>query len=146
MSQEKNLLKENASMNHLSFFKTKIIVVFFGDMIGFSILKQFEKYNKVERKISLEKVFEKEYKVKLVELETNKEGIITHFFHNSKNGVSHFFKKDAVKYTKEIKMNEHPKRNGMKPNFSKPIKVNTTLIINDTNTITADGCNLFFLL
>ena len=56
----------------------------------------------MKEKISLEKVFEKEYKVKLVELESNKEAIITHFFHNSKNGVSHFFKKDGVKYTKEI--------------------------------------------
>lgn len=60
-------------------------------------------------KISLEKVFEKEYKVKLVELESNKEAVITHFLHNSKNGVSQFFKKDAVKYTKEILKYEYPK-------------------------------------
>ena len=52
---------------------------------------------KLKEKISLEKVFEKEYKVKLVELESNKEAVITHFLHNSKNGVSQFFKKDAVK-------------------------------------------------
>ena len=48
---------------------------------------------KLKEKISLEKVFEKEYKVKLVELESNKEAVITHFLHNSKNGVSQFFKK-----------------------------------------------------
>ena len=53
-------------------------------------------------KISLDKVFEKEYKKKHVELENNKEAVITHFLHNSKNGVSQFFKKDAIKYTKEI--------------------------------------------
>ena len=57
---------------------------------------------KLKEKISLEKVFEKEYKIKLVEHENNKEAVITHFLHNSKNGVSQFFKKDAVKYTKEI--------------------------------------------
>jgi DNA (cytosine-5)-methyltransferase 1 len=64
---------------------------------------------KLKEKISLEKVFEKEYKVKLFELESNKEAVITHFLHNSKNGVSQFFKKDAVKYTKEILQHEYPK-------------------------------------
>ena len=64
---------------------------------------------KLKEKISLEKVFEKEYKVKLVELESNKEAVITHFLHNSKNGVSQFYKKDAVKFTKEILQYEYPK-------------------------------------
>lgn len=64
---------------------------------------------KLKEKISLEKVFEKEYKIKLIELESNKEAVITHFLHNSKNGASHFFKKDAVKYTKEILQYEYPK-------------------------------------
>ena len=64
---------------------------------------------KLKEKISLEKVFEKEYKIKLVELESNKEAVITHFLHNSKNGVSQFFKNDAVKYTKEILQYEYPK-------------------------------------
>ncbi len=63
---------------------------------------------KLKEKISLEKVFEKEYKIKLVELESNKEAVITHFLHNNKNGVSQFFKKDAVKYTKEILQYEYP--------------------------------------
>jgi DNA (cytosine-5)-methyltransferase 1 len=43
---------------------------------------------KLKEKISLEKVFEKEYKDKLVEPKNNKEAVITHFLHNSKNGVS----------------------------------------------------------
>ncbi|WP_160069109.1 DNA cytosine methyltransferase [Sphingobacterium bovisgrunnientis] len=63
---------------------------------------------KLKDKISLEKVFEKEYKIKPVELENNKEAIITHFLHNSKNGVSQFFKKDAVKYTREILEFKYP--------------------------------------
>jgi len=62
----------------------------------------------LKEKISLEKVFEKEYKIKLVEPENNKEAIITHFIHNSQNGVSQFFKKDAVKYTKEILEYKYP--------------------------------------
>jgi DNA (cytosine-5)-methyltransferase 1 len=64
---------------------------------------------KLKEKISLEKVFEKEYKIKIVEAENNKEAVITHFLHNSKNGVSQFFKKDAVKFTKEILQNKYPK-------------------------------------
>lgn len=64
---------------------------------------------KFKEKISLEKVFEKEYKIKLIEIESNKEAVITHFLHNSKNRVSRFFKKDAVKYTKEILQYEYPK-------------------------------------
>lgn len=64
---------------------------------------------KLKEKISLEKVFEKEYKTKLVELESNKEAVITHFLHNSKNGVSQFFKKDAIKYAKEILQYKYPK-------------------------------------
>jgi DNA (cytosine-5)-methyltransferase 1 len=43
---------------------------------------------KLKEKISLEKVFEKEYKDKLVEPKSNKEAVITHFLHNSNNGVS----------------------------------------------------------
>ena len=63
---------------------------------------------KLKEKISLEKVFEKEYKIKLVEPENNKEAVITHFLHNSKNGVSQFYKKDAVNYTKEILQYKYP--------------------------------------
>ncbi len=64
---------------------------------------------KLKEKISLEKVFEKEYKIKLVELENNKEAVITHYLHNNKNGVSQFFKNDAVKFTKEILQYKYPK-------------------------------------
>lgn len=63
---------------------------------------------KLKEKISLEKVFEKEYKIKLVELQSNKEAVITHFLHNNKNGVSRFFKKDAIKYTREILQYAYP--------------------------------------
>ena len=37
-----------------------------------------------------------------VEFESNKESVITHDLQNIKNGVTQFFKKDSVKYTKEI--------------------------------------------
>ncbi|MHA8049859.1 DNA cytosine methyltransferase [Aquirufa sp. ROCK-SH2] len=63
---------------------------------------------KFEEKISLEKVFEKEYKIKNIELESNKEAVITHYLHNSQNGISQFFKNDAVKFTKEILQYKYP--------------------------------------
>ena len=62
---------------------------------------------KLTEKISLEKVFEKDNKNKLIESKNNKEAVITHFLHN-KNGVSKFFKKDAVKFTKEILQYKYP--------------------------------------
>ena len=48
---------------------------------------------KLKEKISLEGVFGKEYKIRLVEPENNKEAIITHYLHNSQNGVSKFYKR-----------------------------------------------------
>lgn len=62
----------------------------------------------LKEKISLEKVFEKEYKIKLVEPKSNKEAVITHYLHNNKNGVSQFFKSDAIKFTKEILQHKYP--------------------------------------
>lgn len=64
---------------------------------------------KLKEKISLEQVFEKEYKIKHIEPENNKEAVITHFLHNNKNGVSQFFRKEAIKYTKEILEYKYPK-------------------------------------
>ncbi len=66
---------------------------------------------KLKEKISLDKIFEKEYKIKLAELESNKEAVITHFLHNNKNGVSQFFKKEAVRFAKEILAYEYPEEN-----------------------------------
>ena len=73
-----------------------------------TIILKIKDIRKLKEEILLEKVFAKEYKDKLVELEHNKEAIITHFLHNSKNGVSQFYKKDAVKYTKEILQYKYP--------------------------------------
>ena len=63
---------------------------------------------KLEEKISLEKVFEKDYKTRFTEVENNKEAVITHFLFNDENGASQFYKKDAVKFTKEILEYKYP--------------------------------------
>lgn len=64
----------------------------------------------LEKNISLEKIFEKEYKDKTTELENNKEAVITHFLHNIDNGVSHIYKKDAVKFTEEVLQLKFPEK------------------------------------
>jgi DNA (cytosine-5)-methyltransferase 1 len=66
---------------------------------------------KLKEKISLEKVFAKEYKIKPVELESNKEAVITHFIHNQSNPSSLHLKKHALEYTKEILKEEYPTQN-----------------------------------
>jgi DNA (cytosine-5)-methyltransferase 1 len=63
---------------------------------------------KEKEKISLEKVFEKEYKDKILEPKNNKEAVITHFLHNRKNEVAQFYKKDAVQYAQEILQHQYP--------------------------------------
>jgi DNA (cytosine-5)-methyltransferase 1 len=57
---------------------------------------------KFKEKISLETLSNKQFEVKIAETENYNEAVLTHYLHNSKNGVSHFFKKDAVKVTKKI--------------------------------------------
>ncbi|MBP1617750.1 MAG: hpaIIM [Bacteroidetes bacterium] len=62
----------------------------------------------LKEKISLEEVESKQFKIKIVEPDSNKDAVLTHYLHNSKNGVSQFYKKDAVKYTKEILEYKYP--------------------------------------
>ena len=92
---------EKPHLSKISKSKTKYFLYF-------SISKLNKEEMKLKEKISLEKVFQKEYKLKLVEPLNNKEAVITHYLHNNKNGVSQFFKKDAIKFTKEILQYEYP--------------------------------------
>lgn len=57
---------------------------------------------KFQEKISLENISDKQFSTGVVVSEDNKEAILTHYLHNSKNGVSKFYKQDAIKFTKEI--------------------------------------------
>jgi DNA (cytosine-5)-methyltransferase 1 len=57
---------------------------------------------KLKEKISLETLDDKHFKIRIVEPENHNEAVLTHYLHNNKNGVSQFFKKDAIKFTKEI--------------------------------------------
>lgn len=62
-----------------------------------------------QESISLETLNDKTFKIRIVESENNNEAILTHYLHNNKNGVSQFYKKDAVKLTKEILEYKYPK-------------------------------------
>ncbi len=62
----------------------------------------------LKEKISLETFGNKQFRIKLVEPENNQEAVLTHYLHNSKNGISKFYKEDAVTFTKEILEQKYP--------------------------------------
>jgi DNA (cytosine-5)-methyltransferase 1 len=55
---------------------------------------------KLKEKISIEEVFGQKFKVRVVEPSDYGKAALTHYLHNSKNGVSQFYKKEAVKHVK----------------------------------------------
>ncbi|MDO5607953.1 MAG: DNA mismatch endonuclease Vsr [Capnocytophaga sp.] len=63
----------------------------------------------LKEKISLETFGDKRFRIKLVEPENNREAVLTHYLHNSENGVSQPYKKEAVTFTKEILEYKYPK-------------------------------------
>ena len=62
----------------------------------------------LKEKISLEEVGGKPFKMGAAESDCNKNAVLTHYIHNSKNGVAQFYKKDAVEYTQEILAYKYP--------------------------------------
>lgn len=62
----------------------------------------------IKEKISIETIGNKQFRLKLIEPENNQEAVLTHFLHNSKNGVSKFFKDDAVAFAKELLEDRYP--------------------------------------
>ncbi len=59
-------------------------------------------------KISLEEISGKRFKIRVIEPESNKDAVLTHYMHNHSNGTSKFYKKDAIEYTKEILQYKYP--------------------------------------
>ncbi|MDV3786763.1 DNA (cytosine-5-)-methyltransferase [Elizabethkingia anophelis] len=62
----------------------------------------------LKEKISIREIEEKKYKIRLIEPENNKNAVLTHYLHNSKNGISKFYKSDAIAYTKELLETKYP--------------------------------------
>src|SRR5690554_3325815 len=61
-----------------------------------------------KEKISLETFGNKQFRIKLIEPENNQEAVLTHYLHNSKNGVSRFYKENAIAFNKEILEHKYP--------------------------------------
>lgn len=61
-----------------------------------------------KEKISTEDFGSSRYRIRIIEPDSNKETVLTHYMHNSENGVSKFYKKDAIKFAKEILQHEYP--------------------------------------
>ena len=61
-----------------------------------------------KEKISIEDVCGKQFKLRIVESEANNEAVLTHFLHNSQNEMARFYKKDALKFAKEILEYKYP--------------------------------------
>lgn len=62
----------------------------------------------LKEKISLETIGNKQFRIKLIAPENNQEAVLTHYLHNSKNGVAKFYKKDAIAFAKEILEYKYP--------------------------------------
>jgi DNA (cytosine-5)-methyltransferase 1 len=58
--------------------------------------------------IKIESIDNQLFEIKLIESDSSKLASFTHFLHNNKNGVSQFYKKDAVVHVKEILEKEYP--------------------------------------
>ena len=58
--------------------------------------------------INIENIDGQLFEIKLVDPDNSKSASFTHYLHNHKNGVSQFYKKDALSYVKEILEKEYP--------------------------------------
>lgn len=56
----------------------------------------------VKEKISIENFGDKKFKIRLVNSEKDTEASFTHYLHNHKNGVSQFYKPDAIEHVKNF--------------------------------------------
>ena len=63
---------------------------------------------KLSEKISLEEVCDKTYKIRMVEASEYGKAAFTHYLHNNKNGVSEFYKKEAVDHVKRVLEYKYP--------------------------------------
>ncbi len=61
-------------------------------------------------KILFKTIDDKQFKVRLIEPDCNKEAILTHYLHNSENESSELYKKGAISFTKEILEYKYPEK------------------------------------
>lgn len=56
----------------------------------------------LEEKTIIENIDGQLFEITIIEPEDPKQASFSHYLHNHKNGVSHFFKKDAIRFVKDI--------------------------------------------
>ena len=64
--------------------------------------------NMLKERIDIENIDGQLFEIKLIEPEDFKQASFTHYLHNHKNGVSQFYKKDALSFVEEILKKEYP--------------------------------------
>ncbi len=62
----------------------------------------------IKERIDIENIDGQLFEIKVVDPDDSKPASFTHYLHNHKNGVSQFYKKDALSYVKEILEKEYP--------------------------------------
>ena len=62
----------------------------------------------IKERIDIKNIDGQLFEIKIVEPDNSKPASFTHYLHNHKNGLSHFYKKDALSYVKEILEKEYP--------------------------------------
>jgi DNA (cytosine-5)-methyltransferase 1 len=65
---------------------------------------------KAREKISIENFDDKRFKIKTLESEGDTEASFTHYLHNHKNGVSQFYKPDAIEHVKSLLDYKYPEQ------------------------------------
>ena len=62
----------------------------------------------IKESIDIENIDEEIFKIKVIEPENSKPAFFTHYLHNHRNGVSRFYKSEAITYVKDILEKEFP--------------------------------------
>ncbi|MEH6618182.1 DNA cytosine methyltransferase [Maribacter arcticus] len=62
----------------------------------------------LKERITPEDINGKSFKIRLVEPESPRKAAFTHYLHNNKNGVSQFYKSDAIEFVKDILTRKNP--------------------------------------
>ncbi len=62
----------------------------------------------LKERITLEDINGKRFKIRLIEPESPKKAAFTHYLHNQKNGVSHYYKSDAIEFIKDLLTRKNP--------------------------------------
>jgi DNA (cytosine-5)-methyltransferase 1 len=62
----------------------------------------------IKGEINIENIDGQLFEIKVIDPDNSKPASFTHYLHNHKNGVSQFYKKDALSYVREILEKEYP--------------------------------------